>query len=218
VADDLGGCSPYEQVMQDSDTVIALYDIPEGTRFEQVNGFFSKDLTDLVEDSSGWIFAKGGDTYLAYYPMAEYRWEPHMAYKRLPSQGNGYRYERVESGSQVLISPHVKNGTIVQAASVSEFASFEDFKKQVRELPLEVQLEPAPQVKFRSLRGKEISFKYGSASQVDGKRIDYSKWKLFEGPYLNAEKGSRKLEITHGRLMRTLDFNTLTISDRVLAR
>jgi hypothetical protein len=218
VADKLVGCSPYEQVMQDSDTVIALYDIPEGTRFEQVNGFFSKDLTDLVEDSSGWIFAKGGDTYLAYYPMAEYRWEPHMAYKRLPSQGNGYRYERVESGSQVLISPHVKNGTIVQAASVSEFASFEDFKKQVRELPLEVQLEPAPQVKFRSLRGKEISFKYGSASQVDGKRIDYSKWKLFEGPYLNAEKGSRKLEITHGRLMRTLDFNTLTISDRVLAR
>jgi hypothetical protein len=38
---------------------------------------------------------------------------------------------------------------------------------------------------------------------------------LFEGPYLNAEIGGRKLTITHGRLERILDFNTLTITDRV---
>ncbi len=50
---------------------------------------------------------------------------------------------------------------------------------------------------------------------VDGKALDYTKWKLFEGPYLNAEKGSRKLTITHGRLKRILDFNTLSISDIV---
>lgn len=217
VADKLVGCSPYEAVMQDQDTIIALYDIPEGTRFEQVNGFFSKELEGITEDASGWIFARGGDSYLAYYPMADYRWEAHMAYKRLPSTG-GYKYERVESGSQIIVSPHRKNGTIVQAAAVSEFSSFEDFKAAIRSLPLEIKLEPTPQVKFQSLRGNELSFKFGSAPMVDGKRIDYSKWKLFEGPYLNAEKGSRKLKITHGRLMRTLDFDTLSISDRVMAR
>ena len=215
VADKLVGCSPFEEVMQDQDTIIALYDIPEGTRFEQVNGFFSKDLEGIVEDESGWIFARGGESYLAYYPMADYRWEAHMAYKRLPSTG-GYKYERVESGSQIIVSPHRKNGTIVQAAAVSEFSSFEEFKAAIRALPLEIKLEPTPQVKFRNLRGKELSFKYGSAPMVDGKRIDYSKWKLFEGPYLNAEKGSRKLVISHGRVQRILDFNTLTLSDRVL--
>lgn len=218
VADKLLGCSPYEQVMQDQDTVIALYDIPEGTRFEQVNGFFSKDLVDLRVDESGWIFARGGETYLAYYPMAPYHWVPHVAYKRLPNLGNGYRYERVETGSQVLISPHAKNGTIVQAAAASEFSSFEDFVKTIRNLPLTVRLEPTPRVEFQSLRGKELVFEYGKAPQVDGKRIDYSEWKLFEGPYLNAEKGSRKLTISHGQLERILDFNTLTISDRVLSR
>jgi hypothetical protein len=217
VADKLVGCSPYEQVMQDEDTIIAMYDIPKGTRFEQVNGFFSKDLIHLTEDASGWIFAQGGETYLAYYPMAPYHWEAHMEYKRLPSTG-GYEYERVESGSQVLISPHLKNGTILQAAAASEFSSFEDFKQQIRNLPLKIDLESTPEVQLQSLRGKEIRFKYGSAPMVDGKRIDYDKWKLFEGPYLNAEKGSRKLEITHGRLKRTLDFNTLTISDTVLPR
>ncbi|MCZ6674459.1 MAG: hypothetical protein O7C75_16135 [Verrucomicrobia bacterium] len=217
VADKLVGCSPYEQVFQDLDTIIALYDIPKGTRFEQVNGFFSKDLTNMSEDASGWIFAQGGDTYLAYYPMAPYHWESHKAYKRLPSTG-GYKYERVDSGSQVLISPHVKNGTILQAASASEFSNFVAFQVAIRALPLEVRLEPIPRVKLYSLRGKEIRFEYGSAPVVNGKRIDYSKWKLFEGPYLNADKGSRKLVITHGRLKRTLDFNTMTISDSVVGR
>ena len=216
VADKLVGCSPYEQVFQDLDTIVALYDIPKGTRFEQVNGFFSKDLKNLSEDKSGWIFAQGGDAYLAYYPLAPYRWEAHMRYSRLPSTGNGYRYERIDSGSQVLISPHVKNGTILQAAATSEFANFEAFKKAIRALPLEFTLEPTPSVKMRSLRRKDISFEYGSAPKVDAKAIDYSKWKLFEGPYLNAEKGSRKLEITHGRLKRTLDFNTISISDSVI--
>ena len=141
-----------------------------------------------------------------------------MSYARLPNLGNGYRYERVESGSQVLVSPHLKNGTIVQAASVSEFKSFDHFKQTIRELPLEVRLNSSPKVTFRTLRGKQLVFEFGKTPSVNGKRIDYSKWKLFEGPYLNAEKGSRKLTITHGRLERTLDFNTLTISDQVLAR
>jgi hypothetical protein len=68
---------------------------------------------------------------------------------------------------------------------------------------------------MRTLRGKQIVVTYGGAPVVDGKKIDYTQWKLFEGPYLNAEKGSRKLTITHGRLKRVLDFNTLTISDTV---
>jgi len=218
VADKLLGCSPYEQVFQNLDTIIALYDIPSGTRFEQVNGFFSKDLADLDEDESGWIFARGGNTYLAYYPLADYRWEAHMSYKRLPSTGNGYRYERVPSGSQVLISPHRRNGTILQAADVSEFSNFDAFKDAIRSLNLNVERLPRPRVEMTSLRGNELAFEYGTAPKVNGRAIDYTQWKLFEGPYLNAEKDSRKLEITHGRLKRTLDFNTLSIADSVMPR
>ena len=217
VADKLVGCSPYEKVFQHEDTIIALYDIPQGTRFEQVNGFFSKDLEDLEEDESGWIFARGENAYLAYFPMADYRWEAHMAYKRLPSTGNGYQYERVASGSQVLISPGNKNGTIAQAASVSEFADFDAFKSAIKNQSLTFELEPTPQVSLRTFRGARLESRYGSAPQVNGRTIDYSKWKLFEGPYLNAEKGSRILDITHGRLKRTLDFNTVSISDSVLS-
>lgn len=196
------GCSEYERVFQDLDTVIALYNIPPGTRFPHINGFFSKDLQDVTEDPSGWIFARGGNTYLAYRPLASYTWQTSWSWAK-------------DKGDRRLESAHLKNGTIVQAASVSEFASYAAFQAAMRALPLSFQLEPVPTMALTTLRGKKVTFTYDQAPVVNGRKVDYSKWKLFEGPYLNAEKGSRKLTITHGRLERVLDFNTLTIVDRV---
>ncbi len=217
VPDKILGSSPHEQVFQDLDTVIALYDIPDGTRFPHINGFFSKDLVNVTTDKSGWIFAQGGNTYLAYRPLAGYAWQHRLGYKQLPST-TGYKWDRIDlgdKGDKLLYSPHPKNGTIVQAASAGEFKDFAAFQAAIRALPLVFSLEPTPTVKFTTLRGKTISFTYGATPVVDGQAIDYSKWKLFEGPYLNAERGSRQLTLTHGRLERVLDFNTLTITDRV---
>ncbi|MDI1248564.1 MAG: hypothetical protein PSV13_06740 [Lacunisphaera sp.] len=203
------GCSRFEQVFQDLDTVIALYDIPPGTRFPHINGFFSKDLVNLTVDPSGWIFAQGGNAYLAYRPLAPYELQP---VARIKSSWTG---ERADTGDKRLYSPHLKNGTIVQAASAGEFKDFAAFQAAIRALPLEFKLDPVPTVRFTTLRGKAVVCTYGAAPVVDGQAVDYTRWKLFEGPYLNAEKGSRKLTLTHGRLERVLDFNTLTITDRV---
>ena len=104
----------------------------------------------------------------------------------------------------------------MQAAAASEFKGWDDFKARIRALPLEIKLTPAPRVAFTSLRGRKIECAYGAAPRVDGRTIDYAKeWKLFSGPYLNADIGSRRLTMTHGRLTRVLDFNTLTITDAV---
>jgi len=207
--DKIMGCSPYERVFQDLDTVIALYDIPVGTRFPHINGFFSKDLLDVTEDKSGWIFAQGGRAYLAYRPLAGYDWIKYLHYT------SGWAKTRDDLGGRILTSPHLKNGTIVQAASMSEFKDFAAFQAAINALPLTFKLEPSPSVQFTSLRGKKITFTYDQAPVVDGRAVDYSQWKLFEGPYLNAEIGGRKLTLTHGRLERVLDFNTLTITDRI---
>ncbi len=215
--DKIVGTSPYEKVFQNHDTVIALYNIPAGTRFERVNGFFSKDLKDVTEDESGWIFARGGNAFLAYRPLAPYAWEPHLNFRQVPHDA-GYAYERDDTGSKILASPHNQNGTIVQAASADEFKDFAAFQAAIKALPLEFSLQPVPTVKFTSLRGKQLEFTYGETPIVDGEKIDYSQWKLFGGTHLNAEVGGRKLTITHGRLQRVLDFNTLTIADTVTAR
>ncbi len=211
--DKLLSSSPYERVFQHKDTVVALYDIPAGTRFPQINGFFSKDLINLTEDSSGWIFAQGGDTFLAYRPLQDYHWIPHQGYRRIASTTPGAVFERFDTGSQVLVSPHLKNGTIVQAAAASEFQDFTSFKNAIRALPLDYDLDPTPVVRLRTLRGEQVTFAYDEAPQVNGRTVDYSEWKLFDGPSLNAERNSRRLVLTHGNLRRVIDFNTLTLAD-----
>lgn len=196
----LGG-SPYEQIFQQDDALISLSDIPAGVNFEQINGFFSKDLTRLEEDDSGWIFVQGGRAYIAYRPLAPYEWRP------------------LDGGGKRLYSPHRQNGTIIQVASESEFGSWDEFKTKIRVLPLQITREPKPRVAFTTLRGKRVEFAYDAEPRVDGRTIDRAKqWKLFEGPYLNADVGSQRLTMTHGRLRRILDFNTVTITNSVLPK
>ena len=103
----------------------------------------------------------------------------------------------------------------MQAASADEFRSFDAFKAAINALPLEFKLEPVPAVKMTTLRGTRVAFAYGQVPLVNGARLDYAKWKLFESPYLNAEKGSRKVTISWGRMHRVLDFNGPSITDSV---
>jgi hypothetical protein len=191
------GCSPYEQVFQHEQTVVALYDIPEGTRFPHVSAYFSRTLRDLRTDASGWIFARGGEAYLAYYPLAPYAWR------------------QEPGGDRRLHSPHLKNGALVQAAPAAAFASLEAFAGAVRALLLETATEPVPRVRFRTLGGDTVEAVYGGVPRVNGGAVDYGSWPLFGGPFLEAGRGSRRLELRHGRLRRLLDFDTLTIQDWV---
>ncbi|HEY0946642.1 MAG TPA: hypothetical protein VGD81_15290, partial [Opitutaceae bacterium] len=196
--DKLLGGSAYEQVFQDQDTIVALYDIAPGTRFEHINGFFSKDLARREEDASGWLFVQGGNAYIACRPLAPYRWEPYPA------------------GGHRLVSPHLKNGMIVQVAAAREFPSWGAFKAAIRALPLRIGLEPSPRAELTSLRGRRLVCAYGETPRVDGQPVDYGAWPLFGGPYLNAAPGSRQLTLTQGTMKRVLDFATLTIHDETV--
>ncbi|HMB91431.1 MAG TPA: hypothetical protein VKP65_11325 [Rhodothermales bacterium] len=191
------GGSPFEQVYQEGDALIALYNIAPGTRFPHISAFFSRDLSEREEDDSGWIFARGGDALIAYYPMAPTEWQ------------------QEESGDWRLHSPHLKNGAVVQTTPASAYDSFDAFKEAVRALPLETETEPTPHVRFTTLDGTVLEATYGEAPVVDGEAVDYDEWKLFDGPFLYAERDSRKLEIRYGAMRRLLDFNTLTITEWV---
>src|SRR6185436_5233916 len=124
------------KIFQDRDSVIVLYDIPPDTRFPHINGFFSKDLAEVREDPSGWIFARGGDALIACRPLQPYTWKT------------------IEGGGRRMFSPLLKNGIVVQVAARSEFASLEAFRRAILALPLEHKLDPVPSVRFQSLRGR----------------------------------------------------------------
>jgi hypothetical protein len=69
------GGSPYEKIFQDQDSVIVLYDMPPGTRFPHINGFFSKDLSEVKDDASGRIFMRGGQALIACRPLRPDVWK-----------------------------------------------------------------------------------------------------------------------------------------------
>ncbi len=188
------GASPYEQVFQQQDALIALYDIEPGTRFPFISGFFSKKLAQREEHASGWIFSRAGPAFVAYYPLAPYEW-------------------REEENVWRLHSESLQNGAVVQAAPTSDYASLDAFRDAVLALPLETALEPAPSVRFTTLRGDRLAFTYGEIPQVDGEPIDRENWPLFDGPFMRAEPGT--LTLTYGSMRRFLDFTTVTTLDDV---
>lgn len=199
--DKITGGSPYEQVFQHEDALIALYDIPEGTRFPHTNTFFSKDLEQRTEDESGWIFARGGDALIAYYPLQPYTWTS--------------RADMLDPAlsHDLLMSAHLKNGAVLQVAPASAYASFAAFQDAVRALPLETQTTPTPSVRFTTLGGDVLETTYGDTPRINGAPINFEAWPLFDGPFLQAERGSRQLEMRYGPFRRSLNFNTLEIRD-----
>jgi len=189
------GGSPYEKIFQDQDTIVALYDIPPDTRFPHINGFFSKDLAEVREDPSGWIFARGGDALIACRPLQPYTWKP------------------IEGGGRRLFSPYLKNGIVVQVAARNEFAGMPEFIRAILALPLKFSLDPAPSVRFHSLRGRTLDFTYGQAPLLNGTPLDYAHWPLFGGPFLEAPVDSEILILKYRQMRRTLDFRRLTVTD-----
>lgn len=194
--DKLLGGSPYEKIVQDQDALIVLYNIPRDTRFPHVNGFFSKDLSEVREDKSGWIFMRAGaSTYIACRPLSPYSWKP------------------IEGGGRRLFSPYLKNGFVVQVAAASEFPDLGAFAKAILALPLEFHLDPTPRVVFRSLRGVKMDFTWGETPRLDGKPVDYEHWPLFGGPFVEAAVDSQQLILKYGHMRRVLDFRKLTVTD-----
>jgi hypothetical protein len=111
--DKLKGGSPYEQVFQHKSALIGLYHIPSGTDFPFITTFFSRDLTDTVEDESGWIFARGGPTYIAFRPLAPGEWKP-AAWTGLLESGAGAwistDFNKWGKGHRCFVSESPRNG------------------------------------------------------------------------------------------------------------
>jgi hypothetical protein len=102
---------------------------------------------------------------------------------------------------------------VVQVAARSEFAGMDEFSRAILGLPLEVHLTPTPSVNFRSLRGKTLAFTYGEVPRVNGAALDYARWPLFGGPFVEAAVDSEELILKYGKMRRTLDFRRLTVKD-----
>ena len=187
------GGSPFEQVAQAGDAVVALYDIPPGTQFEHVSTYLSRTLRQLEARPSGWIVARGGDALIALYPLTPVEWRDEPG------------------GDRRLHHPHLKTGLVVQVAPASAFGSLEAFASVVEALGLATATEPTPSVRFATLEGRQLDVTYGDPARIDGQLVDASAWPLWEGPHVQSD--GRRVTLRHGELVRVLDLEGRTISE-----
>ena len=187
--------SPYERTFQHENTLIVLYDIPAGTTSEHIDGFFPKTLGQRVVDASGWVMCQAGETFIGWYPLQPSEW-------------------REEKDNWRLRSHQLQNGYVIEVRSQTESGSFAAFQEKLRAQRPVARLQPQKvAVNYTNLAGAKMSFAFPDTRQLNGKPVDLTKYKLFAGPFLNAEVGSEKLTMSYKTKRRVLDFKSLQVTE-----
>lgn len=187
--------SPYEQTFQHRNALIVLYDIDPGAKHPHIDGFFPKTLDERSEDSTGWIFCRGGKTYIAFFPLKKYEWI---------EEGINWRWR----------SHELKNGVVVEIGAETEYGSFAEFKKRLRQARVEHRdFDANLTVKYRTQGGAVMRFTHGGRRWLNGKPVDFASYKAFNGPFLRSESGSGVVEMTYKNRTRRLDFRKATIEE-----
>jgi len=126
--------------------------------------------------------------YDAYYPLQPYEWIE-------------------EDSCWRLRSTYLKNGCIVEVADAADFTSFEEFQLKTKSNAVHVNFDDEFTVRYTNSTGDRMAFTYGGERLLNGKAIDFKSYKLFNGPFLNAEVGSGTLEMRYKEMRLFLDFN-----------
>ncbi len=211
------GASPHERTFQNKNTLIVLYDIAPGTTTEHIDGFFPMNLEQRIVDPSGWILCKAGETYVGWYPLQPGEWIDE--YEKPGQSLNSIGRPETAAGETVqgnwrLRSSKPQNGCVIEVRSKDEIGSFEKFMKGlVSHVPSAI-LEPgAVSVKYQTLAGDRMEFSFPEGRVLNGKKVDLTATKLFDGPFLNADVGSQKLTMTYKNKKLVLDFVSLKITE-----
>jgi hypothetical protein len=209
------GGSYYEYTFQHKNTLLVLYDIPVGVTSNHIDGFFPANLEQRIADPSGWILCKAGDVYVGWYPLQPGEWSEEYELPILVwNLGTG---SSKNDGKMILRNNRfrswaLQNGYVVQVSSRSEIGSFEVFCRSVTKTKPMAVLQPGRvAVEYRTMDGRRLEFAYPDQRKLDGRVADYTLFKLFDGPFLQADVDSEMLTMTYGGKTRVYDFKTLTV-------
>ena len=229
------GSSPFEQVLQHRDALIALYNVPsDGSYYHPfsktsqpsnqnpfIEGFFSGTaFSRLIEEPSGWIFAHGGSVLIAIRPLRHYHWIDTPG-----SSAQPYKHGRLRSDG-------AKNAVVIETADPSEFFQEHDFRLSQREVH-ELQLNrfseailskskietssldgPVLFANYTTRTGDHLHITFDGERSINGKAVDYLAWPLIDNPFMHSAVNSAKLELRYGGESLNLDFASWSTSSR----
>ncbi len=190
------GGSPYEELFQHRNTLIAIYDIPDTDRYRLITTFFPHglDATDADSTGPGWIFARSGKVFIAVFAVRPYQ---------MVSEPAGTRF----------VSPFSRNGLIVQVASPPDVPTFEDFIKRVKASTVDTSaFARKTRLRYTTIFGDKLDFTYGGARKVNRKKIRFDPAFLVKSAVLDSKAGTGVLRVTFRKDMLILDMKNVRIT------
>lgn len=192
--------SPYERTFQHKNAIIVLYAIDKDIRHQHIDGFFSKNLDERKEDRSGWIFCRAGSVYVAFFPLKPYEWIEEKVNWRWRSSA-------------------LRNGIVAEVGSSDEDGTFEEFQRKIlTSKPMLNDFDANLTVRYKTRLGDEMKFTFNGDRRLNGEKIDFRSYKLFNSPFIQSELGSGVMQMTYKNTMLELDFNKVQIEERSLSK
>jgi len=191
------GSAPYERTFQHRNTLIVLFDIANDAVSGHVDLFFPSTLDERILDPGGWIFCRAGDACVGVFPLRDGEW------MLLAEDEGNHRFRSHER----------RNGWVVEVRSIEEAESFDKFMERCRARRPALADNGPVGVSYTTIDGDRMDFAFPDDRRLNGAAVDLTKTPLFDSPFLEAETGSGKLLIKHGKHSRLLDFRKGEASD-----
>ena len=190
------GGSPFEDVFQYRNTLIALYDIGAISRFPVIAGFLPPNPVQMDIDSakSGWITLNTGDVYIGLLPFKRFRIAD-------GTYGKGF------------ISYDKRNGAILQVVGRDVAGSYEQFVKRIKATKADLSsFDSDTRISYITMFGDTLSMAFGGEKLVNGAPfLPPSGDVLFSSPRLHSFKGSGILTIRGKAGETAIDMKKLEI-------
>ncbi|MEW6074497.1 MAG: hypothetical protein AB1726_18120 [Planctomycetota bacterium] len=183
--------SPYEQVFQHENVLLALYQVPAGERFPHVDLHVPRFLAR--EEAGGWWFGRDGDFQVAWHVTAPGEWAEHAGRDR-------FRCAGARAGFVVVTRPPDEPPELFRARLLAA------------PLPLLAGEDDALALRWTDAAGRTYEKRWGEAAgRVGGEPAPFPAADLFAGPFLTARVGEGVVTMRGGGATRVLDFSALEI-------
>jgi hypothetical protein len=187
--------SPYEDVFQHENVLVAIYDIPPGEARQYVNGFFPH-IIDERREADGWILCRADSVYFGVYTAHPGEWHTEADHDRLTIR-------------------HPKTAVFMEVAQAREYADFDAFCAALRQS--RPTFEPATMTaSITSRRGYHVQFTYHGRRMVNGTEVRLDSWPLFDGPWIQAQPRTGIVTLRVPGESVVLDFNSGTVTQQAL--
>lgn len=138
------------------------------------HAYFPRSNFDEVQTHGQWTFGAEDDGYVAFYCHEPYYW----------------------SSDFEMRSNGAKNVYIVELASEDDYASFDDFIKEILKTDLKIKPETLGyNVSYKSPSQGRVKVRWDGEFEVDGEEIDLGDYDRFDNKYCHQEFGTAKTVI-----------------------